>query len=150
MSSVATAPSSGAMSARLHPNEEMKRRLGDPHGQDGDGPGGVSGGFWPLVMIPREKAGLLCGLRYGQTWVRLWTLVPNQCPKGDVVGSHLPSLWASIPLFAREGQVVNDPCDPSFHVHCVEKNIQKVAWLSPAQRRSQPRLWGTGHFDSAL
>lgn len=36
-----------------------------------------------------------------QTWVRLWTLlVPSQCPKGDVVGSRLPSLWASIPLFA--------------------------------------------------
>lgn len=55
-------------------------------------------------------------------------LVPNQYPKGDVVGSRLPSLWASIPLFAREGQVVNDLCDSSLHIHHVSA-LPMRKWL---------------------
>lgn len=58
-------------------------------------------GLSRVVMIPREKAGLLYGLRYGQTWVWLWTLVPNQCPKGDV-GFCSPSGPASDSLLRKD------------------------------------------------
>lgn len=57
-----------------------------------------------VVMIPMERAGLLpCAFRYCQT------LAPHQCPKGDVVSSCRPSLWASIRLLVRKRQVVT-PC----------------------------------------
>lgn len=84
------------MNTRLHPSEEMVRGWEIPIGRMEVTWRSVCRVLASCIDLQGENR-FLCGL-LGQTWVWVWMLVPNQCPKGGVVGSHLPSLLNSIRL----------------------------------------------------